>query len=201
MFCDFLKEENNLLNSINLKSKFEIISINLSLLLFSLNVDFTLNALFYTDSTISKRYHEDLNFFTDTLRSIYSYLIGFVLIKLISSINKYTTMFELIIKEAPKGQRVVSVAMNYFSSLKRKLVLLFIFEFISMIAFTFYLICFCAVYEGSQKEWFKGGWVSFGISIITSVILSFVLMMLRFLSFYHHSKYLFNLSLYMNNLL
>ena len=201
MFCDFLKEENNLLNSINLKSKFEIISINLSLLLFSLNVDFTLNALFYTDSTISKRYHEDLNFFTDTLRSIYSYLIGFVLIKLISSINKYTTMFELIIKEAPKGQKVVSVAMNYFSSLKRKLVLLFIFEFISMIAFTFYLICFCAVYEGSQKEWFKGGWVSFGISIITSVILSFVLMMLRFLSFYHHSKYLFNLSLYMNNLL
>ena len=60
---------------------------------------------------------------------------------------------------------------------------------------------FCAVHHGSQIEWFKGGWISFLITILFSIVISFSVCILRYCGLYYKSRNIYNISIFFKKLL
>ena len=55
---------------------------------------------------------------------------------------------------------------DLFKCLKIKFLLFFIMSFIFLILFWFYLSCFCAVYQNTQKHALKDTLISFALSLM-----------------------------------
>lgn len=148
---------------------------------------------------MSKRYNNKLNFISNILRSVYSCLVGVILHSIIQSFSKYYPLIDSVMLEEKNHYRTKVLVKNFFYYLKKKIIILFIFVILCFLFFWYYTSAFCAVYSGSQVEWFKGGWTSFLISIITSFLLSLSLSGLRILALCYKSRKAYNLSLFIKN--
>ena len=62
----------------------------------------------------------------------------------------------------------------------------------------YYCTIFCYIYNNNQFDWFKGGWYSFFISILTTILISFIISLLRFIAINKENKYLYNISSYLS---
>ena len=138
IFWKIIREKHIFLRSIFVKSKYELVSLNICMFLFYMGLLFSLNAIFYTDSSISKRYHNEgkLPQIENMLRSLYSFLISFILLKFVSFLKFYAPIFDTLIQEVKN----VTTLGKYFNKsiqiVKRKLVL---FYFTIIIFSLFYL--------------------------------------------------------------
>ena len=198
-FWEVLKDKEPFLRSIFTQSKTELISVNISVYIFSLNLDFTLNAAFYTDDVMSKRYNGELNFISNILRSVYSCLVGTIILYVINAFSTYYPLLDTIIVEGKNYERSFILVRHFLRILKLKLSFLFTIEICCTILFWFYTSSFCAVYPNSQIEWFKGGWSSFAISLITSFSISIGLCLLRVLALTSKSKGIYNTVLFIKD--
>ena len=139
--------------------------IKIILFLFSFSLYFTVNALFFTDSTMHKIYEEkgNVNFIYYIPQIIYSTIISSV----ISFIIKFLSLSEKNIIEIKKTKENKSEkALKILKCLNIKFVLFFILCFIFLFLFWYYLSCFCAVYVNTQIHLIKDTLTSFGLSLI-----------------------------------
>ena len=172
IFFSIFKNTFPIFRSIFLVSKYELICLNISVYIFSLSINFTLNGLFFTNDVISKRHKGSVSFISTILRSIYSSIIGIFIMVIPKKLIFYFPIMETIIKEVKNQIKLSIYLKKLIRIVKFKIFLYFLFVLIFNILFIYYITCFCAIYKCSQIEWFLGGLRSFFISFLVSFVSS-----------------------------
>ena len=142
------------------------IIIKISLFLFFLSLNFTINALFFRDSTIHEIYLEKgvYNFIYQFPQIIYSAII----ISVINTIVKYLSLTEKSIIDFKNEQLNEGLDLKMgelIKCLKNKIIIFYVLSYIFLLFFWYYLACFCAVYKNTQIHFIKDTVISFGISL------------------------------------
>ena len=145
----------------------KIIKIDLFFIGFIL--DYTVNALFFDDKTMHKIYEDKgkFNIIYQLPQIVYSYLISYVL----------DTLLQLL---ALTDDDIIHFKQNNVNeketALKRKLcikfICFFILGFIFLLCFGYYLSMFCAIYFNTQIQLIKDTLLSFGISLVSPIIIN-----------------------------
>ena len=112
----------------------------------------------------------------------------------------YSYKMHTLIIEIKYKQALYKLLNRLIKSILIKIILLFVFEFILMIVFLIYMACFCTVYHGSQWEWFKGGWISFGISMGSSFGVCSFICITRYFSLGYEYRCAYNFFLCLSNI-
>ena len=145
--------------------------IKIILFLFSFCLYFTINALFFNDSTMHKIYEDegDFNFIYQIPQILYSTIIS----AFINIIIKYLSLSEKNIIEIKKEKNdVIKKSSKILKCLIIKFKIFYIIVFIFLILFWYYLSCFCAVYINTQIHLIKDTLISFGISLLYPFVLN-----------------------------
>ena len=148
----------------------KIIKISLFLFIFSLN--FTVNALFFNDSTMHKIYEEygNFNFIYQIPQILYSTIIC-SFINLIASFLSSTEKNVIELKKLKKNDNLREKVEKMKKFLIIKFILFYVFVFILVIFFWYYLSCFCAVYKNTQIHLIKDTLISFSTTLMYPFIL------------------------------
>ena len=145
--------------------------IKLSIFMFDLSSLITVNAIFFTDSTMHKIYIDkgSYNFIYQLPQTIYSAIISGVL----NSLIRFLGFSESNILGLKK-ENISSInkrEADLITTLKRKFIFFYIINFILMITFWYYITCFCGIYRNTQIHLFKDSLLSFATSLITPFII------------------------------
>ena len=143
-----------------------IIKIDLFFIQFIL--DYTVNALFFNDETMHKIYEDKgtFNFVYQLPQIIYSSLISSVLnvlLKLLALSEDDIINF----KQNKLNKRETDLKQKLYI----KFISFFILGFILLFCFGYYLSMFCAVYINTQIHLIKDTLISFGISLVSPMII------------------------------
>ena len=141
--------------------------IKIFLFFFTFSIHLTINAMFFNDDTMHDIYIKEgsYNFIYQIPQIIYSSLLS-------SSLNiliQYLSLSEkkiLEIKEAKNSEISEDKIIKEKTGLKIKFALFFIISFILLFLLMFYIVCFCGVYENTQKHLIKDTVISFVLSLI-----------------------------------
>ena len=139
--------------------------IKITLFFFSFALFYTINTLFFTDSTMHKFYESQGNF--KLIYQIPQILYSTLITTPINKIINYFSLSEKDIlkfkseKKDIKGKRAVLLNLLLF-----KFVTFFILIFLFLLLFWYYLSCFCAVYRNTQIQVIKDVIISFGLSLV-----------------------------------
>ena len=133
-----------------------------------------MNTFFFVDSTIHKIYEDSgaFNFIYQLPKIIYSTIISFIINAIISALSLSENNI-LEIKHEKKGN-IEQKAKKIKKKLKIKFILYFSISFLLLVAFWFYLSCFCVVYPNSQMHLIKDALISFGLSLIYPLLIKLV---------------------------
>ena len=140
-------------------------SIKIFLFFFFFNVHFTINTLFFNDTTMHKIYIDkgNYNFVYQIPQIIYASLISGT----INALIKFLGLSEKNILEFKNNKTFTDTDSKKLKiTLKIKFILFYIISFILLIFFSFYISCFCSVYINTQIHLIKDTFISFGLSLI-----------------------------------
>ena len=148
-------------------------NIKICLFFFNFSLFFTVNALFFNDSTMNKIYEDQgsFNFIYQISNILYSSIIC-------SAINNLVAFFSLTEKNIlslKKNKKIIKEEIsNVLKGLKLKLTFFFILLFTFLIFFWYYISCFCAIYKNTQIYLIKNTLISFSFSLMYPVGLCFL---------------------------
>lgn len=200
IFVKVLKEKNIFLRAIFPKSPYELISINFCVFLFHFLFLFTINALLYTEKSISNKQNsynaltiEDIFY-----RPILSMFITYILIKLFSLIQYDSPLFDSLVKEIKDNYILGSYLSKALKVVREKIFYLYFVILLFSLYFMYYLTIFCSVYHYIQFSWFISGWISIGISFALSIIYAFMFSTAKIISLKCKLRRLYNVLLFFN---
>ena len=144
-----------------------IIKIFLYFLNFAL--DFTLNALFFSDETMHQIYEDkgSFNFIYQIPQILYSTILSYILSSLINYFSLTEENIEKIKEEKRKNLRRNIEIKKLIKKIKIKFIIFFVFNFVLLLIFWFYISCFCGVYINTQIHLIKDSCISFFMSHLT----------------------------------
>ena len=202
-YLAILTEEHIILNTFFMDVYLELRVIKLSFLIFSLEISFFLNALFYTDQYISDTYHNDgvLDFFSSIPKSLYSFFLTLIVINLLKLLYSSKRQLMRIIKERKTKQKYLELTDAELNRLRKKIGIYFIIVFLFGIFFLYYVSSFCAVYHHSQLFWFYGCLESLAFDMSTPFLFGLILTNLRYWGLRKHIKCLFFTSNFIGNII
>ena len=151
--------------------KFDFNSKIIKIYLFFLNFAtyFFINALFFTDNTIS----DGFNLITNLPQTIYSSIISAVINEIIKFLALTENSF-INYRNKAKKATIIKSALDLLRNFKIKFVIFFILNLILLGCFWIYLSCFSAVYHNTQLHLIKDTIISFGTSFISPMVLYLV---------------------------
>ena len=198
IYFAYLLEEHIIFNTFCTDLYLELRSIKMSFLVFGIEINFFLNALFYTDEYISDTYHNNgiLDFFSSLPKSIYSFIVTFVISSLLKMLSSSKKQLMKIIEEKEDKDKYLKALDNELNKLKKKLMWFFIIVFILGIFFSYYASAFCAVYMNSQTFWLIGCLESVVLDFLTPFVICFVLSILRYIGLKKRIKCIYNSAKY-----
>ena len=198
MIIDTIRQSENICKIVYKRSFFELMPIKLSEYIFYLLLTFALNAVFYTDDIISQRYHNEgkLSFYTTILKSIYSSMLSFILSSIVSEFGKYYLYLDLLIRTIKDKVSFMKYCKQFIKFIKSKILHFYLIIVLLSLFFWYYVTIFCAIYSSSQISWFKGGWLSFSLSISATLMFSFIIAILRAIALRKNKIFLYNISNY-----
>ena len=168
-YISLLKRKQILIFTFYTNDDYNLKTIKLSLLLFSFALYFTINTLFFSDSTMHKIYVEKgtFNIIYQLPQILYSAIISAVFFSIIN----YLSLSEknvLKIKNAKENndKNLIQIVYKVKKCLKIKFLLYFLLQFLFLIFFWYYLGCFCAVYINTQIQLIKDTALSYLLSLI-----------------------------------
>ena len=144
--------------------------IKMFLFFFSFCLDFSVNALFFTDDTIHKIYEDKgkFNFLYQIPQILYSTIISRFIDSFIRNFaltqDNFVGLKRKLIKKKNKKYN------KFKRMLKIKFILFYITTFIALVLFWYYITCFCGIYINSQIHLIN----DCIISLITSLLIPFV---------------------------
>ena len=144
----------------------------------------TINALFFTDSTMHKIYIDkgEYNFIYQLPQILYSTIIS----SLINFLMKYLSLTEKIIINI-KNHKCRKIRKEILF-LKIKLIMFFIISYILLFFICYYLSCFCYVYKNTQLILLEDTFISFGLSLLYPFGLSLIPPIFRIISLKSEAK-------------
>ena len=199
MYSSYLLEEHIIFNTFFTDLYLDLRSIKMSFLLFGIEINFFLNALFYTDEYISDTYHNDgvLDFFSSLPKSIYSFIVTLIISGLLKMLSSSKKQLNKIIEEKEDKEEYLAAVNEELSRLRKKLTWFFIIVFILGLFFSYYVSAFCAVYRNSQTFWLYGCLESVALDFLTPFVICFVLACCRYIGLKKRIKCLFNMAKYL----
>ena len=137
------------------------------LFFFSFNIYLSVNALFFSDSTMHKIYQDGgkFNLIYQIPQIIYSSVISAILNAVIKALSLSERNFLQIKHEEnldnlkDKGEKIIKYIFY-------KLIIFFIFSFLLLLTCLYYLGCFCVVYKNTQIHLLKDSCISFSFSLL-----------------------------------
>ena len=160
-YFSLLKSKHLILLTFYTRNDYNSPVIKICLFLFTFGLYITVNALFFNDSTMHKIYIDEGKYNLSYLipKIIYSFIIS----NIISLFIRYLSLTENDVVKIKKGNKKFE---QFIKSFKIKFILFFLLSFIFLIIFWYYLTCFYAVYQNTQKKLFCDTVISFSISLI-----------------------------------
>ena len=203
MFWSFLLDSQIILGTFCTENYLNLFIIKLSFFVFTFQISFFLNALFYTDEYVSDAYHNDgvLDFITGLPKSIYSFIATLITTNLLKMLSNSKSELTEVINNRRQYNNYLDIIYKKLSKLRKKLIVYFILLFLLNIFFSYYVTVFCAVYRNSQKYWILGCLESFGIDFIVALFSCIFLALLRYISIKNHIKCLYILANIINTFL
>ena len=200
MFWSVLAHEIQIIEIFYYKNVYTHLSITLSIYIFELCLDLTLNCILYTDDVVSEKYNNNgsIGFFTSLSLSFMSNIFASIIAFIVAKLGNYADVFEYIIKDTVKKS-------NYFLNMKKfkkylglKLSSFFVIQIIINLCMCYYLMIFCTVYHKTQGSIMinyiigisESMAISLGLSIITS-LMRLLSIKYKWKSIYYTSKYFF----------
>ena len=173
IYWAFLVDSQIILGTFCTENYLDLFVIKFSFLIFTFQISFFLNALFYTDEYISNAYHNDgiLDFISGLPKSLYSFIATLVTTNLLKMLSNSKSELLKLIREKNKKDNYMRLINIKLRKLSIKLIIYFILVFLLGLLFLYYVSAFCSVYRYSQKYWFLGCLESFGIDSLVSVII------------------------------
>ena len=137
------------------------------LFFFNFTVNFVVNAIFFNDDTMHKIYSDkgDFDFIYNLPQILYSAAISGFINALIQAMALTSSSF-INLKEKGNKNNIKKIAEETKTIIKIKAFLFFAVSIALLVAFWFYLGCFCAVYRNTQIHLIKDTLISFGTSMI-----------------------------------
>ena len=199
IFISILENEIDILRLFFYRNPYSHFSLYISIYLFELLLDLTMNCFLYTDDIVSEKYHNNgqLSMITSFSLSFISNIISSIIVYAISKLTNYYEIFEEIIKSVKNRKKYFENIIRLFKYIKVKLGFFYFFEISFIFLITYYLFIFCAIYQKSQGSvminYIIGGCTSLAISIGLTLIIT----ILRTISIKYHYLMLFNVSKYL----
>ena len=141
--------------------------IKIFLFFFFFSVHFTVNALFFNDDTMNKIYKDEgkFNFIYQIPQIIYSALISGVINTIIKRLSLSSSdIIEL--KKEKNIEKIKDKEKEVLNKLRIKFILFFILAFILLLAFWYYITCFCGVYINTKLHLIKDSIISFVMPLL-----------------------------------
>ena len=148
--------------------------IKINLFFFTFAVNFTINALFFNDSTMHKIYEDggQFDFIYQLPQILYSTLISSFLIILVKQLA-LSEKNVLRIKNS-ESNNISKKLISESKAINCKFIAFFIIVLILLLFFGYYVGCFCAVYKNTQIQLIADTLLSFSISLLYPLILYFI---------------------------
>ena len=195
-YISLLQRKISIIFAFYAKNDYNLRSIKICLFFFDFALNYSVNALFFTDDTMHKIYVDKgkFNFLFQLPQILYSSIISIG----ISTIIRTLSLSEkniIIIKEGKKYiDRTIT---KVIKCLKIKFLLFFSFAFIFLILFWYYASCFCAIYKNTQLYLLKDIIISFSISLLYPIAVCLLPGIFRFASLRaknHDKKIIYKIS-------
>ena len=141
--------------------------IKMFLFFFSFSLDFTVNALFFSDDTRVKIYEDKGKF--NFLYHIPQILYSTIIVKFIDALIRNFALSQDNIIELKKEKEKERMEQKYKKiklTLKIKFISFFISSFIVEIFFWYYITCFCGIYINTQDHLIKDSTFSLATSLL-----------------------------------
>ena len=179
-YYSLLKKKQLILFAFFPNKDYNLIDIKISLLILSFSLYFTINGFFFSDETMNKIYvSKGVFYFINQISQI---LYSTIISSIINMILKLLSLSEkqiLIIKSQKDYTSAKKKSYQIQKYIKFKLTIFFIFSFFLMLFFWYFISCFCAVYNNTQKILIEDTLLSFSLSIIYPFGLNLLPGMLR----------------------
>ena len=180
---------------------YEFTNVKIIVFLSYLEIMFSIEGFLYTTSQISKDYHNQLKIKTHVLYSFYCFLLGNLVLRFLKYMIEFSKTLGTYVEELKIHNVLVKRTMKYLKILKIKFFVMLFINFFILLFFWYYMTIFCYIYHFSQIKWFIRGWVSFIFYFIYCLIFSFIFTVFRYFGLYTKNQKLYNLSLYIKQLL
>ena len=214
IFFIILISKENVLNMIFFNPPLEFKHIRIAIFIFNFACDYALNALFYLSDNISDRYHYEgiyrelyslVNNLTISLTStIVSFVLLFFFNTLTISTSKIEKLFrtqEELLKKDSKYKvnketilEIRNEIKHIIKCLRIKIIIFIILEFLFLFFFFYYTTAFCHVYKKTQVSWILDCIMSYAISLVVALGISFVFALVYKLSVRYKKKFLYKIT-------
>ena len=174
-------------------------TLTISVYLFELLLDLTMNCFLYTDDVVSEKYHNDgnLSMFTSLSLSFVSNIASSIIVFVISKLTNYTEIVEAIINNVKDKKKYIENIVRLFKYIRLRLGFFYVLELVFILIMTYYLFIFCTVYHKSQVSIMVNYIVGACTSLAISAGLTIIITTLRAISIKYHYYQLFNISKYL----
>ena len=154
----------------------------------SFALHYTVNALFFTESTMHQIYEDEgkFNFEYQISKIIFSAIISTLVLRLMLKFLVLTDKDVLEVKKQQTKLLANSMKKKKLKCMKIKFAIFFVLNFILLGLFWYYLTCFNAIYQNTQIYLIKNTFISFGFSLFYPFFINIFPTMLRNCSL--HSK-------------
>ena len=158
-----------------------------------LSCDLALNALFYFNDNISKKYHNASNLFLFTFNNnitiiIYSTLISYFILTLLSKLSNSSNAIRNIFRNEEYKMKKnknytynekIKIKLfynleNILKKFKLKIFILIFIEIISILFFWYFVTAFCHVYSSTQTSWILDSFLAILSRFILEIIFGFL---------------------------
>ena len=181
IYISFIRTKHIFIFAFFVYNDFNSSIIKICLFFFGFALYFTVNTLFFTDSTMHKIYEDGgmFNTFYQIPQILYSTFISAIINSIIKSLSLSEKDVLGIKNNKDNRKKIIKKA---FKCLITKFIFFFVLCFIFLFAFWFYISCFCAVYINTQKHLIKDTFICFALSLLYPFILHLISAYLRKIS-------------------
>jgi hypothetical protein len=199
-YWDILKFCHIILNVFLRYKDYNLFVVKLGLLLMTFPINLTFNIFFYTNKSIEINYIKSMDDFStvwdNISKTIYSSVLSstlLIILKLLALTHKSVKALKKIKDVGFAKKKSVGV----LRCIKIRITIYFILSFGFLIIFGFYNLCFCAIFENTQKEVVKSTLSSWLISLSYPFIICFFTSTFRSLAFKWNNQCLYVIKLLM----
>ena len=200
--CSFLFIKLELISIIFFPEYYHYYSITIPIYILSLFIDFSFNAILFTDHIVSQKYYNKgkLSFMTELILSFISNIVTSLIMKFLKKLIEFSYAFETLKHETKEEKHYHNLSSILLRIVHKKLIINFILDIIICILCGYYLYIFCEVYNKSQVSLIINFLIGMGISICIVIGITIIVCVLRLIGIKMKNKNLYYSSRYIGQL-